>query len=282
MKQLFVSFFFFFLTALFSAQTDSLIVLKKVDKFGVAIKSQNNIPINYETIKIEKLFIAAKLINGFYDLFSFDGYKIASNIKKYYVLKSDEELQILNNKNEIEYIDSKGSKLDLKKYYVHYYGIYTFEDIETQIDTKKNTIKYLYPASGANDDTLRILQYEQKVPKRIRLISLMSGSSSVFARNHSFFDTLDVNFVVVKISGKYGIWNYNEKKMILPNIYDKINAYQTYLILKRDGLYTIYPQIGEIPKYKYISPFEYFLARFETVDNKKGFIDRYGKEYFDE
>lgn len=271
---------FLFIYILFSAQADSLEITKEADKFGIKLNNKIVVPIKYESVKIEKKIISAK-INNTYDLFSFSGKIISAKIKKYFILKFDAQIQILNDKNEIEYINSIGEKLNYMNYY-HNYGIYTFDKIETQIDSKKNHIKFLYPNTGARNDTLRIIQYEQKVPKRIKLISFMNNSLSQYAEYQSFFTTLNSNFVVVKIQHKYGIWNYDEKKMILNCIYDNIKAYNTHLVIEKNGLYTIYPNLGTLPKYKKITPYEYFLARFKNIDNKEGWVDRNGFEYYDQ
>lgn len=277
MKVLFLA-IFTFASLLFNAQTAHLII-KENNKFGIKHDGKIIVFAKYDSIKIEKHIISAK-INNHYDLYSLDGKIIAQKIRKYFSLKNDEQIQVLNFKNQIQYFDSQGVKYDVSDFYTNY-GISYFENIEVKIDLKKNSIKSLYPSSGARNDTLRIVQYEQKIPKRIRLISFMNGHNSIFSVNLTFFETLNTNYVIVKIKGKYGVWKYDESKMMLQNIYDRILTYNTHLILEKEGLFTIYPNIGEVPKYKKISPYEYFFSRFETVDNQKGWVDRNGIEYYD-
>lgn len=278
MKPIF-SLFLFLISVSYNAQTDHLIIKRESNKYGVLNDGKIIVPVIYDSVKFEKKIISAKIDNHF-DLYSLNGKIIALKAKKFFHLKNEEELQILNFRNQIEYIENYGIKLEKLPFYSNY-GISIFENIEEQIDFKKNIIKTQYPSSGAKNDTLRVIQYEQKIPKRIRLISFMNSHNSQFAINRSFFETLNRNFAVVKSKGKYGVWKYDENRMILSNIYDKIIAYNTHLILEKNGLFTIYPNLGKIPKYKRIFPYEYFFSRFETVDNKKGWVDRNGIEYYD-
>lgn len=97
-----------------------------------------------------------------------------------------------------------------------------------------------------------------------------------------YFDPLKTNYIVSKIKGHYGVWDFRDEKIILPYDYQKITPFRSYLLLEKNGLATFYPNIGTEPNYKKLEPYIGYFARFETIDGKKGWVDRKGKEYFDE
>lgn len=97
-----------------------------------------------------------------------------------------------------------------------------------------------------------------------------------------YFEPLKTNYIVSKMKGKYGVWDFVNQKIILSYDYEKIIPYHNYLMIKKNKLYTFYPNIGTKPKYKKLEPYIWYFARFETIDDKKGWVDRKGKEYFDE
>lgn len=97
-----------------------------------------------------------------------------------------------------------------------------------------------------------------------------------------YFKPLKINYIVSKIKGKYGVWDFINEKIILPFNYQKIVPFHNYLLIEKNGLVTFYPNIGTEPKYKKLEPYIGHFARFETPDGKKGWVDRKGKEYFDE
>ena len=97
-----------------------------------------------------------------------------------------------------------------------------------------------------------------------------------------YFKPLKTNYIVSKIKGKYGVWDFVNEKIILSYDYEKIVPYHNYLMIKKNKLYTFYPNIGTKAKYKKLEPYIGYFARFEAIDDKKGWVDRKGKEYFDE
>ncbi|AZA66952.1 hypothetical protein EG345_21365 [Chryseobacterium carnipullorum] len=88
--------------------------------------------------------------------------------------------------------------------------------------------------------------------------------------------------VLVEKNKKVGLWNLKTKKFDLPTVYDDIQVFNQNLLLKRNDLYTSFPNIGKKTKYKKLEPYIEYFARFETPDGKKGWVDRKGKEYFDQ
>lgn len=108
------------------------------------------------------------------------------------------------------------------------------------------------------------------------------NSGDIDFSEDSYYEPLKVSYIILKKSKKYGVWDFKEEKIILPFEYNKIISYQTYLLLEKNGLVTFYPNIGTEPKYKKLEPYIEYFARFETPDGKKGWVDRKGKEYFDQ
>lgn len=96
-----------------------------------------------------------------------------------------------------------------------------------------------------------------------------------------YFEPLKTNYIVSKVKGKYGVWDFVNEKIILSYDYEKIIPYHNYLMIKQNKLHTFYPNIGTEPKYKKLEPYIGYFARFETIEGKKGWVDRKGKEYFD-
>lgn len=119
------------------------------------------------------------------------------------------------------------------------------------------------------------------IPTRLKPIALMNGLRHYSLDDDSGYDTLNDYFVVVEKRGKYGVWDFQRKKKILPFIYDKVDPNATYIYLEKKGLATFYPNIGAKPKYKKLEHYIEYFARFETIDGKKGWVDRNGKEYYD-
>lgn len=262
---------------LYWSQNKGIMVIERNGKFGVRLDSLTIIPAKYEFIKKENGFIAGKQNNRF-DLYSNSGVVIRSGIRKYFVLKWD-DIQMLNSDNRLEYTDSLGTKLEKEDYY-HYGDLPNVFEIATEIDTVKNRINYLSKNSAT--DTIVAVQYHKDVQKKIKLVALMNNRYLQYHINGSYFPALHSSYVVIKNKNRFGVWNFDKEEIILPCVYDKITAYNTHLILQKDGLYTIYPNFGRVAQYRNIEPFEYYLARFENVEGKKGWIDRNGVEYDDE
>ncbi len=98
----------------------------------------------------------------------------------------------------------------------------------------------------------------------------------------AYFEPLSVNYIVSKVKNKYGVYDFFGEKIILSYEYQKIIPFRNYLILKKNGLYTFYPNFGTETKYKKLEPFIGVFARFEAVDGRKGWVHWRGKEYYDD
>lgn len=96
------------------------------------------------------------------------------------------------------------------------------------------------------------------------------------------FKPLKTSFIITEVKGKYGVWDFKDQKIILPFTYDKIISNQKYLFLQKDRLITFYPTISSEPKYKKLEAYIGNFARFQLPNGKKGWVDKKGREYFDD
>ena len=89
------------------------------------------------------------------------------------------------------------------------------------------------------------------------------------------------NLLLFKKGSKYGYYSINkEGKWQKSPLYDKITIEDGLLKCFKDGLVG-YQGINDAPKYKSISKFDNYLARFELPNGQKGYLDADGKEYWD-
>lgn len=124
---------------------------------------------------------------------------------------------------------------------------------------KEMKIEYIY-SKGHGRDTLAQVVFDEEI----------------------YFKPLKTNYIVSNIKGKYGVWDFIDEKVILPFSYQKIVPFRNYLLIEKKGLLTFYPNMGTEPKYKKLDPYIGYFARFELPNGKKGWVDRNGREYFDE
>jgi hypothetical protein len=92
--------------------------------------------------------------------------------------------------------------------------------------------------------------------------------------------------LLVKLNDKWGIIN-NKNEIVLPIIYDTIalgNYYSLSAIIVLNGKYGYIDSSGNIiikPKYKSAGHFSNGVAKVKAADNKFGYIDIEGNEYWD-
>lgn len=207
----------------------------------------------------EKLQIITK--NG--KLFSYDDNGLISNLSKLY---PNETLKLNTNSNRIGIENYTICKKDIIM--VNSYENYHQFDLHYKKQGKH--IRFL--------NNQKKLEIENLFSRKI----VQDTIGELLFSEKKYFEPLKVNYIVNKINGKYGVWDFQNEKIILSYEYQKILPFHNYLLLKRENLYTFYPNIGIEPKYKKLEPYIGYFARFETVDGRKGWVDRKGKEYFDE
>jgi len=126
-----------------------------------------------------------------------------------------------------------------------------------------------------------------KLPKNFKKVRFINNSNlEMNAEDYwyynAFYKPLKPSYIIAKASTKFGVWDIEEKKGVISFDYKKIEAKKgTHLLLEKNGLTTYYPYIGLIPKYKYLSDYKEYYARFEYPNGKKGWVSRKGVEYFD-
>ncbi|MCW3160530.1 hypothetical protein [Chryseobacterium oryctis] len=168
------------------------------------------------------------------------------------------------------------------------YQIYTIKKNEIWeksfnifVDPEDELLNIKYPAYGKDPKFLnnkKILEIEYTLKRK------STSNEKIIEYGDSeerLFSPLKVSYIISKLKNKYGVWDFKEQKEIIPFYYKKIIPYQNYLYLEKDGLSTLYPNIGIEPKYKKLEPYTGAFARFETPNGKKGWVDRKGREYFD-
>lgn len=255
------------------------------DKYGLNINGKSIIPEKYDSLAVERNFVVG-LTHKSWDIYTLQGKLLKSGVKAFYPYLS-KMLQILDAHHNVYFIDDNGNTIIPTKNatnisfpndelgnstYVSY-KITRKRRIEEDILSYSRDSSYSYhfkidPPEGAIFRRLmnnkRKISFERGWPKGGR------------------WGELDSDFVLVKGNGKHGLWSLNTREYVLPLEYDGIKHFISYLYLKKNGLMTFYPNIGKKPKYKKLTPYQDFFARFETPDDKKGWVDRKGKEYFDQ
>ncbi len=117
--------------------------------------------------------------------------------------------------------------------------------------------------------------------KKIRFIN--NNTKRIHFENNAYFSPYHLNpsYIVAKKSNKYGVWDIEKNKIIIPFNYKEIVIKESWFMLKQNKLYTFYPNIGLKSKYKYVEDYIIQFAKFKYPNGKKGWVDRNGNEYFD-
>lgn len=310
MKKLFILSLILIIQLSFS-QDSKIEIFKKQGKFGLVKNSKVFIPAQYDSIKFEKNSLS--LFNNYYkvyrkqyfDILSSNGNKLIANIKALSIMPnfSFENIQVIDSLNQTYFITSTGQKLPSDKIKSTFEAPelidkeQNYDAVTSYIISSPNNIKsqtFFYNYSNPNSNKKGKTEYKE----------ISSPQNSIFTK-FIYNDSLTISFykesegkniykdhpynaafsqyqVIVKKNNKFGVWNLSTHQFDLPIIYDEIQVFNQNLILKQNNLYTSFPNIGKKVKYKRLDPYIEYFARFETPDNKKGWVDRKGKEYFDQ
>lgn len=270
------------------------------NKYGVRLNGTNIIPAIYDNISTDFLVVTKK--GNEFDLYDNNLVLLDHNIKTHEYFVPMNIFQIITRRNEIKTYNYKGQKVDISQL-----------NLESQknlfIKNDKTLEHYIITNTG--------IMYERKeyfgkenYPRRVSYKLIKNGKDAKFLNNgksleilsfynpniedyfektsapdyneETLFKPLKHTYIVVKVGGKYGVWDFKEEKTVIPFDYKTVIPHQNYLYLEKDGMCTFYPNIGTEPKYKKLEPYIGAFARFETPDGKKGWVDRKGKEYFDQ
>lgn len=306
MKKLFIIIFLNLIQVCFS-QNLKIEFFQKQKKFGLVKDSKILVIPKYDSIRLKKA--ANSMLNNHYeayynrhiDIFDVNGKKIISNILAIESLLnfSSENIQVIDSLNQTYFIDSLGQKLDInnfKSFFTHpelldnklnYDAIVTYKIV---LSNKINVESFYYNLNNyknAKPEYQNILSPKNSVfikfiyNNDISISFPKERKTTNSYKDHEYNNPFSQYQIIIKKNNKFGVWNLKTKKMDIPLAYDEINVYEKNLILKADNLYTSFPNIGKKTKYKKLEPYIEYFARFETSDGKKGWVDRKGKEYFD-
>ncbi|RZJ51730.1 MAG: hypothetical protein EOO44_13965 [Flavobacterium sp.] len=269
-------------------------------KYGLRINGKIVVPAIYDNVSTLFLVIAKKS-NGF-DLYNNNLILLDQNIKAYQYFIPMDIFQIITKKNEIKTFNYKGQQIDASKLKIE-----SQKDLFIKNDRAwenytitDNVVKYYRREYFGKEKYPRMIDYEIiKNGKDARFVNNEKSLQISSFYNHNSIDDFEEipypayteetlytplkhTYIILKVNKKYGVWDFEKRKEIITFQYKRIIPYQNYLSLEKDGLSTFYPNIGIEPKYKKLEPYTGAFARFETPDGKKGWVDRKGKEYFDE
>lgn len=291
-------FVFLILTSIIYAQ-DYPEKFSENQKYGIMYKGKGIFPAVYDYVSTNFVIITKK--GKEINIYNLDNFQpLYSNIKAFEFCTSPDPytVQIITKENELKTYNNEGIVND--------YSIFVAEE-KSRKEFFKKSIKedHDYNIMNSNIIGIRYLKkdttpygFDYKLPKgtskslflnnnnkNLHITNFYSELSDSFELEYSeeiLFTPLKYSYVMAKVKGKYGVWDFKEEKIILPFEYKRIISYQKYLRLEKNELVTFYPNIGTEPKYKKLEPYIGAYARFETPDGKKGWVDRKGKEYFDE
>lgn len=269
-------------------------------KYGVRIDGKNVVPAIYDDVSTDFLVIAKK--GNKFDLYNNDLTLLDQNIKAYEYFIPMDIFQIITKNNKIKTFNNKGQQIDVSKLKIgsqkdlfvksdRALENYTITNNGVTYTRKEYFGKENYPREFNykiikdgkdtrfvnNEKNLMILSFYNS-----HISDYFEKTSSPDYTEETLYKPLKHTYIILKLNGKYGVWDFKEQKEIIPFHYKKIIPYQNYLYLEKDGLSTFYPNIGTDPRYKKLGPYLGAFARFETPDGKIGWVDRKGKEYFDQ
>ncbi len=208
-----------------------------------------------------------------YCIESNSGKILFQNLK--YVGSANQFWQILDEKNQVFYLNQEMKKSEIKDNFIGVCG--TVPHYDLKIRSNKNEFQIWI------DETF--YDYGNEIPAEIKLKIPKSQADEVYFINGKTQFNYDGNYgigglmvqpdlIIFKKNGKYGIWQDPTKTM-----YDKIEFQDLNLKITKDGKVGYYG-FTKI-KYDEIQPFIYNLARIKSYDGKSGYVDAKGKEYFD-
>lgn len=254
-------------------------------KYSLRVNGKSIAIEKYDSLQVEGSFITGKT-GTFWDIYNLSGKIIKPNIKSYYPYSSN-TLQIIDDINKMYFINEIGEKTIPKARIQN--PLRSNDELGNNTHTSYKIINdHLIKEVSTYDktDTTYSLKFDKMSPEKTVFQKLMNNKKDIsFERGWYVGDlwgNLDPDFVILKGDKKYGVWSLLNEKYILPLEFDKIQNFTSYLYLEKNGLSTFYPNIGTEPKYKKLEPYTGAFARFENPDGKKGWIDRRGKEYFDQ
>lgn len=263
-----------------------VILYSSKGKIGIKYEGKKILPTECDSLDIY-CDMAVVFTSHKKSLYTLSGSLLAENIKAYY-LYSENYCQIIDSENKMSFVDTTGFKH--KTPLIRRYGmgndtdanrIVTYEVIRGEI------YKNVY---DSKIDRFSLSYLEQfgdamEIPKNAKEPLFMNNSQKISAEDYWYYlgpyPALIPSYVILKSRGKFGVWDLEEKKTVIPFNFDKIVPKDSHLYLTKNRLITCYPYVGLEPKYKILESYIQYYARFEYPNDRKGWVDRKGIEYFD-
>lgn len=237
------------------------------EKYGVMYKGKIVLPAVYDRITLSPFIIATKgKQKTIYDKNMSLLYN-NSEISSYVFLNEYEILQILTKKGKLlsydedglliadplklnpnETIDNKDTHFEngCDKYLIKNRKIHIINPDKDYFLRDFEYKKYGKNIKFLNNNKEMEIEYLYSTERKQQQDSIIH----VVFNEEMYFEPLKTNYIVSKVKGKYGIWDFRDEKIILPYEYQKITPFRNYLLLKKNGLVTFYPNLGTEPKYK--------------------------------
>ncbi|KFF09036.1 hypothetical protein [Chryseobacterium luteum] len=288
--------FFLLITNFLLAQNSKIEFLSSEKKYGVSKDKKLIIPAKYDSITIKDNFYIGYLRNHC-DLYDKSGNQLYHDLHTVQFLDNFffNNVQIIDLSGNTYFIDSVGNKLNPDEIKSNFTRTPLLDEELSYNAVETYEIKSPFQISFSLLDTKKIKNKDiesHKIisPENSNFIKfLLTNDTSIsFPKDYKCYLIAYMSCifnqyqVLVEKNKKFGIWNLKTKKFELPAHYEDIQVFDQNLILKRNDLYTFFPNIGKKTKYKKLEPYIEYFARFETPDGKKGWVDRKGIEYFDQ
>lgn len=259
------------------------------NKYGISLDNKQVIPTDYDSIRIIKEFILL-FQQSKTNVCNLKGEKLRDNIKSYYYF-SKETMQIIESSGKMVFINPKNENISsriIKAINKNPFSFIPNDELGNNRITKytivgkkkvvKESIHYL------KDSFINSIK-NILAPYNSTYVNLINNKAKIeFERGwyNLRYGAVNPDYIIVKSNDKFGIWDLEEEKYILPVEYNVLKSYESYIYVQKNGLATFYPNLGTKPRYKKLKPYIEYFARFETIEGKKGWVDRKGKEYFDD
>lgn len=270
----------------------------KNGKLGIKYQGKKILPTECDSLEIygemAGIYTAKKIA-----LYNTNGSLLADNLKSFYKY-SMTSYQIIDSESKMYLIDILGVKRKLSLYGRSVMGndtddgrTVTYEIENGKIYKSFYTARHYYSSQDSDDDSDNRYSRnygnhyigEMEFPKNAKNLLFVNNKQKISAEDYwyyvAFYKPLPPNYVILKSREKFGVWDVEENKSVLPFKYDKISPKSSHLYLEKNGLITCYPYIGKKPKYKTLEDYTEYFARFEYPDGRKGWVDRKGVEFFD-
>ena len=211
------------------------------------------------------------------------------NIQAYTYYEFNHSLQIIQN-NQVFWINKLGNKTTSPKLVFPVFSGFDIPIFEKIIYIKENRFYYIEKSDkDADFDYERIDTTELFLPNNTADVTFYNKTKNAY-----FYDkdttVSQIRFILKDKNNKYslavkeslkGKKGITVKKKFIVDV-DKIEFINYHHPLKfyKSGLCGYYPQNKEA-KYKTLERFNYYFARFELPNGKKGWLGRDGKEYLD-